>query len=120
MNSKKTVFVTQIPHKIDRATGSFTPTVNIAPAGEFGEIKVMFPPRAAYIDSQELVSGLSAYLLKYDFELGDSIITLGDPLIIGATCAYLGRAVGKFTLLKWDRNTGRYLPTTVDVGGDQA
>ena len=72
--NNKIVFITQIPHKIDRATGSFTPTVNIAPAGEFGEIKVMMPPRAAYIDSQELVSGLATYLHQYDFERGDSII----------------------------------------------
>lgn len=109
------VFVTQIPHKRDQGTDSFVPTVNITPAGEHGEIVVMMPPRASFHATSDLVDQLDGHLRDYDYEAGDSLVALGDPSVIAVACAILGRYKGKFTILKWDKNVGRYFPTTIVV-----
>ena len=112
---QKKVFVTQVPTRRDSATDSFVPTVNINPAAEHGEIVVMMPPRAAFYATDDLVRQLREHLKDYDFERGDSIVPLGDPAIMAAAFALLGSMKGKFIVLKWDRQIGRYVPAQVKV-----
>lgn len=109
------VFITQIPHRRDRETGAFVPSVNISPAAEHGELVVMMPPRAAFHATADLVDQLESYLDDYDYEAGDSIVALGDPAIIAVAFAILGKQHGSFVVLKWDRNVGRYIQTHVHV-----
>lgn len=108
------VYVTQIPHRKDEATGSFTPTVNISPASEYGEVVVMMPPRAAFFATRDLVDQLEEKLKDYDYEAGDCLVTLGDPVVAAAAAAILGRK-GRFTVLKWDRQLGRYVPARLTI-----
>ena len=42
-------------------------------------------------------------------------MAMGDPAIIAVACAILGKQSGRFTVLKWDKNVGRYLPAHVSV-----
>ncbi len=109
------VFITQIPHRRDRETGAFVPTVNIAPATEHGDVIVMMPPRAAFHATADLVEQIEKHLTDYDYEAGDSIVAMGDPAIIAVAFAILGRDYESFIVLKWDKNVGRYLPTHVHV-----
>lgn len=109
------VFVTQIPHKRDHGTDSFVPTINIAPAREHGEVVVMMPPRASFHATSDLVKQLNEHLKDYDYEAGDSLVALGDPAVIAVACAILGKTKGKFSVLKWDKNVGRYFPSTIAV-----
>src|SRR5512147_1853638 len=104
------VYITQVPHKKDVSTGAFVPAINITPAGEHGELVVMMPPRAAFHATSDLVKQMRDHLKNYDYEAGDSLVALGDPAIIAVACAILGKMHGKFIVLKWDRNVGRYLP----------
>jgi len=110
-----TVYVTQIPHRRDRETGAFVPTVNISPAAEHGEVEVMMPPQANFYATRDLRSQLWDRLRHYDFAAGDALIALGDPSIIAVACAILGKQHGEFKLLKWDRNVGRYMPSNINV-----
>lgn len=117
METKKRprVYITQVPHKRDRETNVFIPTVNIAPATEHGEIDVIMPPRASFYATGDLVRLLRDRLQHYDFEAGDSLVAMGDPTIIAVACAILGREFGAFRLLKWDRNVGRYMASVIRV-----
>jgi hypothetical protein len=113
--NQATVYVTQVPHKKDKETGAFVPTVNLSPAGEFGKLVVMMPPRAAFFSTGDLVNQMREHLYNYDIEKGDSIVALGDPAVIAVAFAILGKEKGKFIVLKWDKNSGRYLPSRVVV-----
>ncbi|HET8689508.1 MAG TPA: hypothetical protein VFM18_23095 [Methanosarcina sp.] len=113
--NKPKVFITQVPHTKDKLSGQQIPTVNINPAYEHGEIVVMMPPRAAFYATNELVRQMKEHLKNYNFERGDSIVALGDPAIIGVAFAILGQTFGKFTVLKWDKNLGRYIPNKVFI-----
>jgi len=112
---KPTVYITQIPHRHDVATNAFVPSMNISPATEHGELRVMMPPRASFFATADLVKQLREHLQEYDYNRGDSIVAIGDPAVIAVACALLGRMFGSFIILKWDRNVGRYLPTHVHV-----
>lgn len=115
MKRNPRVYVTQIPHRRDAETGTFVPTVNIAPATEHGEVKVIMPPRASFFATAELTRQLRDALRDYDAEAGDSIVVLGDPAVIAVACAILGKEHGNFIILKWDRNIGRYIPHHIHI-----
>lgn len=110
------VFVTQIPHRRDTETKALVPSINIGPASEHGEVVVMMPSQASFYATSDLIQQMEEHLKHYSFDEGDMLIALGDPINIGVACAYLGRRFGKFTMGKWDRQLGRYLKVTIDVG----
>jgi len=109
------VFITQVPHRRDPDTGAFVPSVNISPAAEHGELVVMMPPRASFFATNDLVSQLREHLADYSYEAGDSIVALGDPTVIAVAFAILGDMHGRFIVLKWDKNIGRYIASHVEV-----
>lgn len=109
------VFVTQVPNRRDKNTGTMVPAVNIGPAQEHGSIEILLPPQAAFFATADLVRQIDEKLKDYDYDAGDCVVALGDPSIIGAVCAWLGKYKGKFTMLKWDRNISRYVPARITV-----
>lgn len=109
----KKVFITQIPNRRDPVTKAFVPTVDVSPATAHGELDIMMPPQAAFHATADLVKQLTERLADYDYERGDSVMALGDPAIIAVTFAILGKTRGKFTILKWDRILGQYIPTKI-------
>lgn len=108
VETKPIVFVTQVPNRRDKETGVMTPSVNISPAGEHGEIRILMPPSASFFATAELVSQLRAGLRDYDFDRGDSVISLGDPAVIAVIGALLAQRHKSFAILRWDKNSGRY------------
>ena len=115
MTNKPKVYITQVPHRRDPETKAYVPSVNIAPAAEHGELIVMMPARASFHATSDLVRQMREHLKNYDYEAGDCLVAMGDPAVIAVACAILGRMHGKFTVLKWDRIVGRYLPAHVHV-----
>jgi hypothetical protein len=111
----KKVYVTQIPNRKDHATGAHVPTVNIAPASEHGDVIIMLPPTANFFATSDLIKTLREHLQYYDYEAGDSLLALGDPIIMTAAGALLGKMYGNFILLKWDKKIMRYVPGHVKV-----
>lgn len=109
------VYITQVPHRRDPDTNASVPSINIAPAVEHGELVVMMPPRAPFHATADLVSQLREHLKNYDCDAGDCLVAMGDPAVIAVACAILGKMHGRFTLLKWDRNVGRYLQAHIKV-----
>lgn len=93
------------------------PAVNIGPAQEHGEVVVMMPAHASFYATNDLMAQIANHLESYDFDEGDSLVALGDPTIIGAACAFLGKKRSKFTMLKWDRQLGKYLRSVINMNG---
>lgn len=106
---ERIVYVTQVPNRRDRETGALVPAVNISPAAEHGDIKILMPPNASFFATRELVDQLRTGLRNYDFKRGDSIVCLGDPAIIAIAGAILSELGKRFTILRWDKNIGRYV-----------
>lgn len=109
------VFVTQVPNRRDKETGALVPSVNIGPASEFGELIIMMPPTAAFFATADLVDQLKNHLEKYDYDNGDVLVALGDPAVIGTACALLGKMRDRFSMLRWDRQLGRYLKVVIKL-----
>ncbi len=111
------VFVTQIPNRRDKETGALVPSVNIGPAQEHGDVVVMMPAQASFFATNDLMNQIANHLDSYDFDEGDALVALGDPAVIGAACAYLGKKRAKFTMLRWDKQLGRYLRVVLNLSG---
>jgi hypothetical protein len=118
-NSKKEeraarVYVTQVPMRRDHGTGALVPAFNINTASEHGEVVVMLPSQAAFsIAPNDLIKELTRHLEEYDPDR-DFILPLGDFIIISAAFGFLGRTFGRWNLLTWDRQLGRYLTTKIN------
>jgi hypothetical protein len=112
-NSDAVVWVTQVPNRRDRATQQLVPAVNISPAAEHGDVRVLMPPNASFFATHDLVTQLRSGLRDYNFERGDSVIALGDPAIIAVVGALLGERNRSFNVLRWDKNIGRYVKIKV-------
>ena len=75
----------------------------------------MMPPHASFHATNDLTRQLKKSLYDYNYEAGDSLISMGDPCIIAVACAILGRDFGKFAILKWDRQLGRYIKSHIKI-----
>lgn len=112
-NSGAVVWVTQVPNRRDRATGAMAPAVNIAPASEHGDVRILMPANASFFATGDLVRQLRIGLRDYNFERGDSVIALGDPAIIAVVGALLSERCRAFSVLRWDKQIGRYVKIKV-------
>lgn len=112
---KPVVFVTQMPSR--RSTpedqgrgvlqGVWVPTVDLSPATEFGEIRVMLPPGMNFHASVPVIQQLREALLDFRADI-DYFLPMGDPLVMAAGAAIIARRESSFKMLKWDRFTKCY------------
>lgn len=111
----KKVFIIQVPHRKDAATGMWVPMFNINAASEFGEVVVVIPNTISIFQMSEVVKYLRNELSGYNFERGDSIVPCGDPTIIAASGSIIAERNKRYKLLKWDKNISRYTPLEVNL-----
>lgn len=99
------VFVTQLPSRLE--DGVWVPSVDVSPAKEFGELVFVIPPGLNHPTADTVIQQLRDRL--HDFNsVEDFLLPMGDPVIMAAASALLGRRTSWFRLLKWDRITRRY------------
>lgn len=108
-----TVYVTQLPHRRDPDTKAWAPTVNLSPASEHGLVRVLMPPQAAFQQTHSLLTQLAQHLKGYSFKNGDSLLPLGDCVIIAAAVSILARQ-GPFAVLRYDRIVKRYCRVVIE------
>lgn len=105
------VFVTQVPSRRDVATGMWVPTVNIAPAEQFGEVVQLLPPGSQFFAAAEVTRLLKQRLHELDYQQGDYLLPLGNPVIMAVASAIAARrSNGCLNVLVWDRQTSTYVP----------
>lgn len=111
-NEKRWVFVTQIPARLEH--GSWVPIMDISPAGEYGELKIMLPSGMNFHAAAPAVQQLREQLRDFRGDR-DYLLPLGDPLIMAAAAALIARREPMFRMLKWDRFTRTYHSYEVKV-----
>ena len=106
------VYFTQIPLKNHH--GRLIQTLNISTAEDFGEVVELMPPQTAFFNTKQLSKQLDNQLKDYDYDQGDVIVLLGDPVIMAATIAVLSKRRDLFAILKWDKNLRRYIKIVIN------
>ncbi len=98
-----TVFVVQEPRGI-----------NLMPAEQYGELKVLLPPGNVAYSAAPTVARLKRGLAR--FTDNDYLLMVGDPAAIavaGAVATMLNN--GRMKVLKWDRQEMRYYVVEFDL-----
>lgn len=109
--SKSIVFIPQEPRRLDAQTGRWVPLYDLAPALQFGTLKVLMPNGPTSFDSTSVVEQLKEQMAGYTEQ--DYIMCIGDPVLIAATVLVAGSLnSGVVTLLKYDRSVRLYSPIT--------
>jgi hypothetical protein len=88
--------------------------IDITPAACFGELIELLPPGMMSLTPMPTVRELK-YGLR-NFSDDDYLLPLGDPALIaaaGAAAAYANS--GRFKVLRWDRQSGNYIPIQIDL-----
>lgn len=105
---KSRVFVPQIPHRYDRASGELFPVYDLSPAEEFGEVKVILTPSANPFTSMESIQADLREALA-DMTKDDYLLLVGNPAILGVTTAIAAEYTdGELQLLQWHGREKRY------------
>lgn len=110
------VFVVQIPHRLNRATGSLEPMVDLSDAERFGRLHYLVGPNAKPFDpsvAEQIDRGLQ------NFQPGDFLLLVGHPILMGIATAYAADAVGTVNFLSWSPRDQRYTPVSVNVFDNQ-
>jgi len=88
---------------------------DITDATSFGDIEILLPAgeQASY-STQPTIRKLGRKLGKFTDE--DYLLLAGDPAAIALAAAVASRANGgRFKMLKWDRQEGKYYPLAADL-----
>ena len=106
-----TVYCVQEPPGTSRGM----PKMDVMKALTFGNVKFLYTERAQLVYSTgALVHELRKKLENFDDE--DYLLLEGDPSIIATTSAVVADINnGKFKVLNWDRESGKYYPLTVNL-----
>lgn len=103
------VFVTQIPGR--RENDAWVPSIDISPAKEFGDLEIIFPVGYNFPSLEIALPKLRERLST--FLPGDYLLALGDPTLMMAASALLGRQLNQFEILKLDRRLQRYFSQVI-------
>ena len=109
-----TVYITQEVMKRDFATGNFIPTMDFRKALEYGSLEVCLPLGRVSLTPGPTVQILSSKLRNFCDD--DYLIAVGDPSVIAMAGAIAANNnMGRFKMLKWDRDTKQYIAVSVDL-----
>lgn len=97
-----------------RIAGEQVGTVDLTPAGEWGEPIILLQSNQSLINTVPTIKTLCEKLR--DFNDDDYLIPIGDPVLMcmAATVAAMYNG-GRLKMLKWDRVIKRYVPVQVDI-----
>ena len=102
------VYVVQNQHRWDHAKQAFVPKFDLHAAEEFGELTFLLGPTASPFRPGPLIEELVAKLR--DFSDADSLLCIGNPLLIGWSMAIAADANdGRVASLQWSGKDQRYI-----------
>lgn len=91
--------------------GSWAPKFDLSQAGEFGNVEFIFGHGQAALMGGAPFAAIQERLR--DYEDGDYVLPIGDPVLWGMVCAYLVRRGFEIQALRWDGQTRRYDVVTI-------
>jgi hypothetical protein len=109
-----TVYITQEIMKRDLATGNMMPTMDFRKAAEYGDLVLCLPT-----GRMSLTPGPTVQILKEklkNFDDSSYLVAVGDPSVIAMAGAIAANNnMGRFKMLKWDRDAKNYISVSVDL-----
>jgi hypothetical protein len=111
------VYITQVPHKRDPDTRALVPAINVQPALEHGEVRILFPAQTSFVETTLLLDQLDTALSAYDADAGDCLLPLGDPVVFACAIALLARR-GPFRILRYDKFHKAYVAIWIGAPTD--
>lgn len=112
--SKSKVYIVQEPMRRNKDTGVLEPIMDFHMALEYGDPVVCLDNPRMALTPAPMVRRLQEVLK--DFNDDDSLVAVGDPSAIAAAAAICAKNnLGRFSILKWDRDTRRYLKVDIDT-----
>lgn len=109
---KSKVYITQIPARLEASR--WIPIVDVSPAKEYGELKVMLPAGINFHAAAPVIQQLRDELRDFRGD-EDYLLPIGDPLVMAAAAALIARREPSFKMLKWDRYSRKYLCYKVEL-----
>ena len=107
-------FLPQEPTRYDAALDVRTPTIDVTPAKQYGDVIVCLPQGVGLFTTHPVAIALEECM--HDFDSDDYLIAAGDPTLIGmAFHIAVMKTGGRFNQLKWDRHKKEYLKLQVRV-----
>jgi len=102
------VFVVQKQHRWNKETQNFEPKFDLSAAEKFGELVFLLSPTAAPFRPDGIIAELKEKLADYNAD--DSLLLVGNPILIGFTVAIAADASeGDVSLLQWSGKDNRYI-----------
>lgn len=102
------VFVVQQTHRAD-PSGQLVPKYDLSPAERHGELIYLLSPTARPWRPEPIVIELRQKLADYRAEQ-DSILLVGNPILLGLACAIASEMDGgRLVLLQWDGRRKEYV-----------
>lgn len=109
MSRKPKVFFPQVPSR--REGNMWVPTINIAPAERHGDIETLLPPGSQFFAAAETTRLIKQRLHELDYQQGDFLVAVGNPVIMFVTAAVAARrSNGCLNVLVWDKHSSSYVP----------
>ena len=91
------------------------PNRDILSAEKYGELVPILPPGYQLILSPGPTVQKIKKVLK-DFNDEDYLLLMGDPSLIGGACSIAAKNnIGKYKVLKWDRERRKYYPLEINI-----
>lgn len=103
--------------------GVWIPTMDVAPAKEFGELVVLLPSGLSFLNMDEILPTMEGKLDGFDFH-NDFLLPLADPVTMIAAALTVANAIYQgnvreeqvhMNVLRWDRRQARYFATKIPL-----
>jgi hypothetical protein len=80
----------------------------------FGEVVFLDIPGSFPDTVDEMIPRLIEALRESNFDEGDYLALVGDPVYMAAAAAFMSEYLHEFNLLRYDKKHGAYYPVKID------
>ena len=107
-------YIIQEPMRRDLQTGQLTPVMDFRRVLDYGDPVVCLPTGRVALAPGPTIDALKEKLKDYTDE--DYIVSVGDPSAMFIAAMVIGQLNrNRCKLLKWDKNTSRYIQVDIDL-----
>lgn len=94
--------------------------MDLSPALEYGELRFVLREWENPFCDLNATAREVRRVLEGEMRLGDWLLLVGNPVLIGVVAATAADLFGELRMLQWDRSQHRYLPATAQLVGRDA
>lgn len=111
---KPIVYIVQEPVRRNRTTGELEAAFDLTPAAAYGDLQILLPPGNVMLSSKPMTDKLTHALRKFTDD--DYLLAIGDPTAYATATAIAAKHnMGRYKLLKWDRESRAYISVSFAI-----